>query len=224
MIQAAIFDMDGLLIDSEPIWQEAELLVFHELDVPLTRADCVETRGWRVDEVVRHWHTRHPWLGPSPEQVVERLVLTVIELVAVRGAPLPGAIEAIELMKRRCERIALASSSPGVLIEAVLQKLGVRQLFDAVHSAEGEEYGKPHPAVFLTAARQLGTYPTECLVFEDSFAGVLAAKAARMRCIAVPEAAERGDPRFTIADRILDSLVELEDQPWSLLLAGSAVP
>lgn len=212
MIQAVIFDMDGLLVDSEPIWQEAELQVFNELGVPFSRANCVETRGWRVDEVVAYWHARHPWPSPPPERVVARLLEVVIGMVRERGVALPGAIDAIERMSSRYGgAVALASSSPGILIEEVLRVLGVREHFRVVHSAEAEDYGKPHPAVFLSAARKLGVDPTRCLVFEDSFAGVLAAKAARMRCIAVPEAAEREDPRFSIADRVLGSLAELRE-------------
>lgn len=217
MIQAAIFDMDGLLIDSEPIWQEAELSIFHGLGIPFTREDCIETRGWRVDEVVAYWHARRPWAGPTPSAVEAMLVETVREAIVERGAPLPGAIEAIEAMGSRFGRLALASSSPGVLIETVLEVLGVRQRFEVVHSAQGEDYGKPHPAVFLSAARRLEVDPTTCVVFEDSLAGVIAAKAARMRCVAVPERSERGDPRFTIADRVLDSLLELGSIDWASL-------
>jgi len=217
LIQAAIFDMDGLLIDSEPLWMEAELKVLRGVGVPLLPANCVETRGWRVDEVVAYWFSRHPWEGPAPHMVAGQLVDAVIELVQKRGAPLPGAIEAIEALSERFGVVGLASSSPTILIEAVLEVLGVRSHFQVVHSAEGEAFGKPHPAVFLSAARKLGMDPTRCLVLEDSFAGVLAAKAARMKCIAVPEAGERGDPRFVIADRILGSLEELDRIDWTAL-------
>ena len=133
---------------------------------------------------------------------------------------MPGALQAVESMRRRTGRLALASSSPMMLIDAVLDTLGVRGAFDVVHSAESEAYGKPHPAVFLSAARRLDVPPTECVALEDSLAGVLSARAARMACIAVPEAAQRHDPRFSIADRVLDSLLDLETVDWASIEAA----
>ncbi|HEY0839681.1 MAG TPA: hexitol phosphatase HxpB [Vulgatibacter sp.] len=217
MLRAAIFDMDGLLIDSEPLWQEAELEVFGGLGVPITREACVETRGLRLDEVVSLWMRRHPWTGPGEREVHGRILETMAALIRARGEALPGALQAIEEMRRRTPRIGLATSSPGMLIEAVLDTLGIRGQFDVVHSAEGEPYGKPHPAVFLSAARLLGVAPTECVAFEDSVAGVVAAKAARMACVAVPEAAQADDPRFSLADRVLASLLEVGTVDWNAI-------
>jgi len=196
MIRAAIFDMDGLLVDSEPLWQEAELEVFGALGVPITREGCVETRGLRADEVVALWNRRHPWAGPGEREVHARLLEAMAALLRARGRAMPGALQAVESMRRRTGRLALASSSPMMLIDAVLDTLGVRGAFDVVHSAESEAYGKPHPAVFLSA------------------------RAARMACIAVPEAAQRHDPRFSIADRVLDSLLDLETVDWASIEAA----
>ncbi|AKU92014.1 hexitol phosphatase HxpB [Vulgatibacter incomptus] len=217
MIRAAIFDMDGLLIDSEPFWQEAELEVFGDLGVPITREACVETRGLRLDEVVALWSRRYPWQGPSLAEVHGRILEAMASLIRARGGPMPGALEAIELMRRRFGPVAIATSSPPMLIEAVLEKLGLGGAFDVVHSAQGEPYGKPHPAVFLSAARLLDLPPTDCVALEDSLAGVIAAKSARMACIAVPEEAQRTDPRFSIADRVLPSLVELPRVEWDAI-------
>jgi sugar-phosphatase len=114
-------------------------------------------------------------------------------------------------------RVALASSSAYRLIRAVTERLGLADSFDCVYSAEEEEYGKPHPGVYLTAARRLGVAPTQCLAVEDSFNGVLAAKAARMKCVAVPEPAQRRDPRFCIADVVLDSLAGVGVEVWRAL-------
>lgn len=203
---AAIFDLDGLLVDSEPLWRKVEIEVFGAVGVGLTEADCVETTGLRIDEVVAHWFTRHPWLGPSPAVVTERIVDAMV-LRAPREAPRkPGVHHAIGLCEAAGLRCAVASSSPERLIHAVLSGLGVRERFEVVLSAEHETYGKPHPAVFLTTAARLGVPPTECLVFEDSVNGLIAAKAARMKCIVVPE---HDDPRFALADRRLRSLEEL---------------
>ena len=105
-------------------------------------------------------------------------------------------------------KVAVASSSSEELIAAALDRLGLRGL-DAVRSAAPETYGKPHPAVLLSTARELGLDPTACVVLEDSLNGVIAAKAARMRCVAVPEADQLEDPRFAIADVRLPSLERL---------------
>lgn len=217
MLRAAIFDMDGLLIDSEPLWQEAEVEVFGALGVPITREACVETRGLRLDEVVSLWMRRHPWEGPGEREVHGRILETMAALIRTRGEALPGAIEAVEEMRRRTPRIGLATSSPGMLIDAVLGTLGIRGEFDVIHSAEGEPYGKPHPAVFLSAARLLEVAPTDCVAFEDSLAGVVSAKAARMACVAVPEPAQADDPRFSLADRVLASLLELPAIDWDAI-------
>ncbi len=104
--------------------------------------------------------------------------------------------------------MALASASYFKLINATLNKLELRDQFNVIHSAEIEPYGKPHPGIFLTTAKNLGVDPEFCLVFEDSLNGVIAAKAARMKCVCVPDPAFRNDTRFSIADIILNSLEE----------------
>ena len=214
MIQAAIFDMDGLLIDSEPIWVEAEMRVFGALGVQLTPAMCAETKGMRQNEVVLHWLKRRPWKGPSPDRVEKDVVAEVARLFREKGKALPGAVQAVEAAKTRCRAVGLASSSPMFLIEEALASLGIRDRFDVIHSAEREAFGKPHPAVYLSTAAKLGSDPSECLAFEDSVSGVLAAKSARLFCVAVPIASERADKRFGIADGILESLEQADGAFW----------
>ena len=115
--------------------------------------------------------------------------------------------------------VALASSSPLRLIEKLMRHYGIYDQFDLVRSAEFEPYGKPHPAVFITTASKLHINPLRCLVFEDSFNGVLAAKAARMKCVAVPEMRVYNQPRFAIADLKLPSLLEFDAACWEKLNA-----
>ncbi|NMG11475.1 hexitol phosphatase HxpB [Brasilonema sp. UFV-L1] len=210
---AVIFDMDGLLIDSEPLWWRAELEVFKDLGVPLQESMCNQTMGLRTSEVVSYWYAQFPWTGTSQSTVAERLVSRVSELVVTVGQPMPGAIEVVQLCRQMHLPLALATSSPMSLIESVLNKLGLQDAFDAINSAQIEEYGKPHPAVYLTSAHRLGVHPTKCVAFEDSIRGIISAKAASMRCIAVPAAEEREDPRFAIADVKLDSLEQI-DESW----------
>ncbi len=197
--------MDGLLIDSEPLWHEAEVEIFGALGVPLLRAATRSTKGMFVDEVTQYWFDRFPWEGPTPQEVALQVLDRVGELVVERGQTMPGAIETVTAMSNSGP-IALASSTPYDLIEVVLAHIGLSDAFEVICSAQDEEYGKPHPGVFLTTARKLGVSPENCCVFEDSLAGILAAKAARMICVAVPELSERKAPEVGIADIVLNSL------------------
>jgi sugar-phosphatase len=217
-LTTAIFDMDGLLIDSEPSWRRAEVEVFATVGLELTEQDCEATTGLRIDEVAEHWFSRAPWEGPTPHEVAERIVDRMEEIVGAEGEPMPGAHDAVERCRDAGLRLALASSSAERLIEATLSRLGLRDAFELLCSAQHERYGKPHPAVFLTCADHLGVPPARCLVIEDSLNGVLAAKAARMTCVAVPEATQRGDERFCIADRVLDSLEGLDPDTLAALV------
>jgi mannitol-1-/sugar-/sorbitol-6-/2-deoxyglucose-6-phosphatase len=211
---ASIFDMDGLLIDSEILWHEAEIDILGGLGVPLAADGCRSTKGMFVGEVTEYWFARYPWSGPTPADIAVAIVDRVIALVLAKGELKPGALEAIALCAGRGLPLAVASSSQYRLIETALDHFGLRDHFALIHSAEDEDYGKPHPAVFLTAAAKLGVGPGRCLVWEDAPAGVLAAKAATMACIAVPEQGEEDQPAFGLADLVLGSLLEMDDARW----------
>ena len=221
---ASIFDMDGLLIDSEILWHEAEIEILGGLGVPLAVDGCRSTKGMFVDEVTAHWYGLHPWPGatPTPDEVAVTIVDRVIELIMTKGVLKPGAEHAIDLCRDRGLPLAVASSSQYRLIDAALAHFGLRDRFDLVHSAEDEDYGKPHPAVFLTAAAKLGAPPRRCLVWEDAPAGVLAAKASSMTCIAVPEEGEGHHPAFGLADLVVDSLLEVTDASLDALERGAS--
>lgn len=198
--------MDGLLIDSEPLWVRAEMEIFGEVGVVLGEEDCAKTKGLRTDDVIAYWFTRRPWTEATPAEVEARLIARVAELVRREGRALPGVASAIDAARQDGRRLALASSSPLVLIEAALERLGLSSTFEVVQSAEKLPLGKPHPGIFLVTAERLGAPPVDCLVLEDSLTGVLAAKSARMTCIAVPFDHPTHDPRFVIADAILPTL------------------
>lgn len=213
---AVIFDMDGVLINSEPLWHVAEIEVFGALGVPLTPADCVKTTGRRIDEVARYWFEQSPWQGPPPERVARSIVARVCGLVTERGEAMPWAREAVRFVARQGVRVGLASSSDDVLIRAVLARLGIGSHFEVTHSAEHEPLGKPHPGVYLSTARKLGARPERCLAIEDSGNGIRAAVAAGMRVVAVPTELTYGEP-FAVAYRRYPSLVEVAAELDGLL-------
>jgi len=206
---AAIFDMDGLLLESESLWQQAEADAADRLGVPLGDADFPDTTGVRMGDVVTMWFDRYPWPGPTPSQVADEVVDHVTELIA-GSAPLPGVVAALDLCAGHGLRLALCSSSADRLIEAVLTTLNLTTVFELTHSAENDEHGKPHPQPYISTAAKLGVDPQRCLAFEDSVAGCRSAKGAGMTVIAVPEVETIGLPGFTVADRVLTSLTSLD--------------
>lgn len=209
--------MDGLLIDTEPIWRQAEIEVFNSVGLHLTEEQCLETMGVRVAEVVAIWYHRHPWEGPSIQEITDRIESAVVSHVMAEGEAKPGVYSALATVRAAGLPIAIASSSSIRLIRAVVQRLKIGQYIDVACSGDAEPEGKPHPGVYLTTARKLGVAPESCLALEDSPNGVLSAKAAGMTCIAVPDPHLAGDPRMSLADLRLDSLEELTPQLLSSL-------
>jgi mannitol-1-/sugar-/sorbitol-6-/2-deoxyglucose-6-phosphatase len=221
---ASIFDMDGLLIDSEILWHEAEIEILGGLGVPLGREACRTTKGMFVEEVTAYWFERYAWAGPTTTEVAVSIVDRVIALLLAKGELKAGAEHAIAMCADRGLPLAVASSSQYRLIEVALDHFGLRHHFVLIHSAQDEPYGKPHPAVFITTAQLLGVAPRQCLVWEDAPAGVVAAKAASMACIAVPEAGEEHQPAFGLADAVLGSLLQMDDRLWDDVVARRFSP
>ncbi|MCT1468307.1 hexitol phosphatase HxpB [Citrobacter freundii] len=209
-ILAAIFDMDGLLVDSEPLWDQAELDVIASLGVDISRRhELPDTLGLRIDMVVDLWFAQQPWNGPSRQEVTERIITRAIALVKETKPLLPGVREAVALCKSQGIKVGLASASPLHMLEKVLTMFDLRSSFDALASAEKLPYSKPHPQVYLDCATKLGIDPLNCVALEDSVNGMIASKAARMRSIVVPAHENQEDPRFVLADVKLTSLTEL---------------
>ncbi|MFC3914077.1 hexitol phosphatase HxpB [Pseudaeromonas sharmana] len=218
-LQAVIFDMDGVLIDSEPLWQQGEYEVFREAGVPLTPQMCQQTMGLRVDHVVRYWQQRYPDIVLEPHATAQAILDRVAAQIMLEGVPMPGVVNTLQRLHAQGITIGLATSSPGQLVTTILQKLQIIDYFTLWHSAEHEPYGKPHPAVYLSAAERLGVAPQHCLAIEDSLNGLLAAKSAGMSLLAVPDHRCATDPRWVWADYRLDSLEAFDDTHplWSHL-------
>ena len=204
---AVIFDMDGVLTDSEPLWKIAMEEVFHSVGCKLTRKDFQKTVGLRIDEVCEYWYQHEAWTGATPKEVENKIMLRMVELIRENGEPLPGVMETTHYLREKGVKIGLATSSYTVLIDAVLDTLGIRDRFDEIHSAENEQYGKPHPAVYITVADRLKVDPTRCLVIEDSLNGIISGKAAKMKVVCIPEKTHHPEPKLLVADYKFDDML-----------------
>ena len=208
MIEAVVFDLDGILVDSEHVWDEV-------------RQDLAEERGGRWhDEASRdmmgmsspEWSRyMHDVIGlaESPEEINAEVVRRMEVIYRERLPLIPGAVEAVERLAARWP-LGLASSSNRGLIDFVLEVSGLGRLFRATVSSEEVPRGKPAPDVYLEAARRLGVPAERCAAVEDSENGILSAKAAGMRTIAIPNL--RYPPAadaLTEADLVLESIAEL---------------
>lgn len=205
-LNTVIFDMDGLLIDSEPLWNQAASEVFRSYGVQLTEAQYATTTGLRTREFLIFWfgHFKitHEKIAEAEIKIVDR----VIELVKQKGKPLPGVQHIFSFFTEKKFNIGLASSSSPGLIDVVTDLLGIDRYLQAISSADDLAYGKPHPEVFLNCAQKLSVSPEQCVCFEDSYNGMIAAKAARMKCVIVPASRERNDPVWEAADLKISTL------------------
>ena len=204
---AVLFDMDGVLVDSEPLWKIAMEEVFNGLGSKLSKTDFQKTVGMRIDQVIAFWKNIEGWKDQIQDiefQIIDRM----IQLINENGQPLPG-VEDTVVHLNKIKTVGLASSSPKKLIDSVLLKTQLHSYFHGVFSAETEPFGKPHPAVYLTAASTLGVQPNRCLVIEDSLNGIISAKAANMTVICIPEKTHIKNPKLILADFHYDSMREL---------------
>lgn len=209
--EAVIFDMDGVLIDSEPLWKIALENVFQGLGSHLTKKDFQKTVGLRIDEVISFWLEHEQWENVTVESVWEMILTQMLHLLESEGKPMIGVLDTIQYLKENHIKIGLATSSYTVLMQKVLAVLKIEDAFDFVHSAEHEPYGKPHPAVYLTVANKLEVSPLKCLVVEDSINGVIAGKAARMHVVCIPEKTHEPNPKLMLADQTFEDMQQWLD-------------
>lgn len=208
MIKAIIFDMDGVIVDSEPFWRQAKVNAVARFGGNITLQQTYQSTGLRIDEIAQHWIT-HCGLDPACKQALCDAILDeVIEQIKRNGKLLPGVLDTLQWLATTDLKIGLASSSPSRLIAAVLEIFNLNQYFSVTVSAEHLPLGKPHPQVYLQAASQLKVEAQQCLAIEDSVNGLLAAKAARMIGVCVPEPGQENNPSFGIADYKFTSLKE----------------
>jgi HAD superfamily hydrolase (TIGR01509 family) len=207
-----IFDMDGLLIDSEPLWEEAGKETMAQYGVTLTNEQYHFSTGLRTKEWVDYWFT---WFNIDKKHSLEaelRIVQQAISKIGERGIIMPGVEHILQFFRDRKFKIGLATSSPLDLVRVVADKLQINDYLQAIASAGELPYGKPHPQVYLNCAKDLEVSPLECICFEDSFNGMIAVKAARMKCVVIPAQDQQHQARWDAADMKLPSLLQFNEE------------
>lgn len=203
--RAVVFDMDGLLLDTETLWERSESELFRRHGQEFTREDQLAVMGTGIEFSARYYAER---LGERLERgpaLIDEMHGYMLEALQREVRARPGAVELVERLRGQVP-LGLASNSARLLVDAALATARLGDAFDAIVTAEDVEHAKPAPDLYLEACARLGVSPADALALEDSAPGIAAAKAAGLTCIAVPQFAETD---VSIADRVIDSLEEL---------------
>jgi HAD superfamily hydrolase (TIGR01509 family) len=204
MVKAVIFDMDGVMIDSEPLWEKTERILLRKRGIeynPTYRDKIVGLNQNDSGSLLRETFNLHE----TVEEIISGRIEILLGLYERELESVPGLLHLLKELKQSGLFLALASSSPLRVINFVLDKFSLNEFFSVVVSGDFIELGKPNPDIYLYTANNLGVKPRECVVIEDSINGVKSAKSAGMVCIAVPDK-RLSQKEFQIADLIVDSL------------------
>ncbi|RTL36246.1 MAG: HAD family phosphatase [Candidatus Melainabacteria bacterium] len=211
-IQGLIFDMDGVLLDSEPLHLQAYQELLQTFGITFTEDDNHPFLGRTDLELAEHLICKHQ-LSMDAWQLVARKEENLARLFSTSIEPMPGVLNVLKKARELSLPCAVASSATLPTIELIVEKLDIAAYFQTLTSGDEVPHGKPAPDVYLLAAKRIGVLPINCLVVEDSFNGVLAAKAAGMKCIAIPCPTTRHQDH-TKADKILGTLESLNLDDW----------
>ncbi|RQO31891.1 hexitol phosphatase HxpB [Taibaiella sp. KBW10] len=217
---AAIFDMDGLLFDTDPVlWVESmyEVAKAHGIDIS---TDLLRhTKGLRIYEVTEFWNERFGWHDAARAQMIaEDIIDDIIARTIRKGKIMPGVLPLLEDFTQHQVHLGVATSSPARMVHQLLDHFALSTYFKAICSADTCVQGKPHPEVYLQCASALNALPWKCVAFEDSVNGMIAAKAARMILVAVPERTQINSSKFGLADQVLSSLEDFSYADYIRLL------
>jgi HAD superfamily hydrolase (TIGR01509 family) len=215
VIEAVVFDLDGVLIDSEQVWDGVRERLAKERGGRWHPGAQRDMMGMSSPEWSRYLHETIG-LPESPEEINRVVVARMLEKFAEGPPWIPGAVEALYRVSA-VYTLGLASSSNRELIDAVLEAGGIAGLFQATVSSEEVSRGKPAPDVYLEAARRLGVDPAACAAVEDSHNGIRAAKAAGMMCVAVPNPHFPPGDAVREADALVGAVAELSPSTFSIL-------
>ena len=208
MIEAVVFDLDGVIVDSEQVWDDVREQLAHERGGTWSESAQADMMGMSSPEWSRYMHEQ-VGLAESPEEINDEVVRRMLERYRESLPLIDGAVDAVRRLAAAFT-LGVASSSNRPLIEVVLERAGIAELFAAVVSSEEVARGKPAPDVYVEAARRLGVEPGRCAAIEDSSNGIRAAHAAGMRVLAVPNAHyPPAADALALADAVVSSPAEL---------------
>lgn len=216
-IQGVIFDFDGTLVDSEPLWKKAEIEVFKQLGLNLSEKDCKKTEGLASFEAVEFWFKQLE--NPLKEQalITQELNQYALQLLKEEGSLKSGVIEALKFWKQKKVPIGIASGSSMAHIKTLLDRFEINNYFNLIYSIDFERYGKPHPGIYISACEKLKIDPHFSVSFEDSFNGMLAGKAAKMKVVAVLDKKQQKDTRFNFTDLKIETLSDFGPKEFKFL-------
>jgi len=183
-MKAVIFDMDGVIVDSEPLWKRAEKEIFSSLGVMLDEDSCHITKHMTTTEVTKFWYDRNPWKNKSLSEVELLVIDRVIALIERNECIIPDVAKVAKSLKRAGFKLGLATNSPFKIIPKVLEQANLLNTFDAISSSEFEKHGKPQPDVYLSTMKKLDIKASNCIAIEDSNSGIIAAKKAGIKVMA----------------------------------------
>ncbi len=207
MIKAVIFDMDGVMIDSEPIWEKTETILLRKRGIdynPTYRDKIVGLNQNDSGKLLKETFKLHQ----TVKELLDERISILLQLYERELKLMPGLIVFLKEIRENGLLLALASSSPDRVIKFVLDKFSLNEYFKVVISGDFVELGKPNPDIYLHTSKELGVSTAECVVIEDSINGVKSAKAAGMLCIAVPDK-RLNQKEFRIADLVMERLEEI---------------
>ena len=208
-MKALIFDMDGVIVDSEPMHTAVTIEVMQSYQVHFTTAEMDRFIGMSMRGFFSILKKEHGLAAPVEEMIQRQIDGIYRHIKEDPQQPVPGILEILAYLKSRGIPAAIASSSPKILIEAIVARLQIADAFSLLLSGEDFPRSKPDPAIYLTAAEKLGVNPADCLVIEDSQNGTIAAKDAGMRCIGFQNP-NSGQQDLSRADMIVPVLTNLD--------------
>lgn len=208
MSKAVIFDMDGVIIKSEPLWEKTEKILLKSKDIEYTPIYRDRIVGLNQNDSAKLLIDTFN-LKDSISTIIQQRIQILLKIYKNELNLTKGLENLLIQIKNKKVLIGLASSSPIEVIQYVLEKFSIYKYFDTVVSGECTKKGKPNPDIYLLTAKNLKVKPEQCLVIEDSINGVKSAKSAGMYCIAIPEKRFKIN-EFAIADKIINNLEEIE--------------
>lgn len=205
-----LFDMDGLLLDTEPLWGVAMKKVCDQHQLPLDHKIFRYTTGLRIDEVTLFWKEHLRWPAPlDAHELANEIVDEIISLSKEQASIMPGVSTLLNSLKSANIPTAVVTSSPTRMLHELINHFEIDPYFDALFSAESVAYGKPHPAVYQLPLDHFKISPFQTIALEDSINGMIAAKAAKINTIVIPEPNSMDRKEFGIADLVQTSIEEI---------------